>query len=594
MARTLSLLSLVALLSVVQYCEAQSPHTLLRNSDAANAQRALEIMKVDPSWINKQDTDQQTPLHVAVSYNHQDVVEWLLANGADFNAQAYNGFTPLHMTRNPEIVKQILEKKPDLTLESVGGTPLQRALDDLRHCSEFSSRSGAAKQEVESLRSIVEMYVEHLGDKIDIISAIRLGNLDMVEKITAADPTAARGQGHGPNPLREAADWGQLEICKFLVDKHKVDVNDFKGGNGYPITKSALKHPDIVQYLIEQNADLETRITWRALRTGVWIVGDDATILHYAASDGVPETVKILLDAGVDPFATARDSIDQEDKQTALEVAAFFGKTDNVNTILDHPKFKEVDPELRRETLDRSLAIGSFSSWLASESLDRSELLKVLISHGANPNTTLDGKTPLQIAAADVHPNHEEQNKSIRKMVTVLRKHGAEIDVFSAVAIGDFDLLEKLLKEHPKTVDSYSFEGYPALHMAIEMNYPKAVKLLLEAGGDVEIKNKSELTGAKGGTPLLCVAFWGHDEIAALLIKAGGDVNATTEKLVTPLHEAVRLGNVGVAKLLLKNGANKLAKDHLGKTPLDWASDPMSAQEFEKLFSEFEDLQSEK
>ena len=119
------------------------------------------------------------------------------------------------------------------------------------------------------------------------------------------------------------------------------------------------------------------------------------------------------------------------------------------------------------------------------------------------------------------------------------------------------------------------------------MNRPQAVKTLLDAGCDVEIKNKSESTGSEGETPLMCVAFWGHDKIAKMLIDAGGNVNAQNEDQATALHEAVRLGNFGVAKLLLQNGANKEAKDHKGRTPLDWASSETSAEKFAKMFSEF-------
>jgi ankyrin repeat protein len=363
---------------------------------------------------------------------------------------------------------------------------------------------------------------------------------------------------------------------------------------GYPIIKSALKHPKIVKYLIDQDADLETRITWRGGRTGVWIIGDDATALHYAASDGVPETVKILLDAGVDPFVTAHDSFDKEERQTALEVAAFFGRTDNAIAILEHPKFKNADHAIRQQVLDESLTTGSYSSWLAFQAQDRSELLDALITHGASFNTTDDKHSPIQIAVSSIHPNDDEKNESIKRMVSVLKKHGHELDVFSAVAIGDFETLAKLLETDPKAVNSYSIEGYPALHMAIKMNYPKVVKMLLDAGCDIEIRSKSESTGWNGETALLCVAFWGHDEIAQILLRAGANVNAKSDKDVTPLHEAVRMDNVGIAKLLLENGANKQAKDQDGKTPLGWASNETSTDKFKELFSTFEKSLKEK
>ena len=574
-------------------CSAQTPHTLLWDGTPEDGQMALAMMKKDPTWVNKRDTDRRTPLHVAARFNHTDVVKWMLANGADVDAQAYNRFTALHLTKNPEIVKLILEKKPNLKLRSVSGTALQKAISDLRHYSDISDRAPSIKREADALRQIVEMYVEYLGNDVDLISAVRLGKLDLVRKIVSDDPTAAQGAESGSNPLREAANWGHLEICKLLIEKHKVDVDDFEGGAGYPIIKAALKYPKIVKYLIEQGVDLQTPITWKGGRTGVWIIGDDATTLHFAASDGVPETIRILLDAGVDPLATAHPIGDEDGKQTALEVAAYFGKTDNAIAILEHQKFKDADAEMRQQALNKSLATGSSSSWLAFEAQDRSELLDALLTHGATFGDLDGDQSPIQIAVSSIHPDDKEQNENIKKMVSVLQKHGADLDVFSAVAIGDLKSLARLLEGGPKVANAYSIGGYPALHIAIKMNNQKALKLLLDAGCDIEIKNKSESIGSSGETPLLCVAFWGHDKIAEMLINAGGDVNATTEELVTPLHEAVRLGNVGIAKLLLENGANQQAKDDDGKTPLEWASSETSAEEFTKLFSEYENRRSE-
>ena len=589
MIRNIILLTFVMCYSPL--CFAQTPHNLLWDGTPEDGKKALKIMMDDPTWVTKRDSDQRTPLHVAARFNHTSVVKWLLENGADVDAQAYNRFTPLHLTKNPEIVKLILAKKPNLKLKSVSGTVLQDSIDALRHYAGISNPDSNIKRKTDSLRKIVDMYLEHIGDDIDLISAVRLGRLNTVRIIVNENPEAILGKKHGPSPLREAADWGQLEICKFLVQAHKVDVNDFEGGSGYPVIISALKHPDIVRYLIKYGVDLNKRITWNGGRTGRWIIGDDATALHFAARDGVPETIKILLDAGVDPFATAHDSFDKKRKQTALEVAAFFGKTDNAIAILEHPKFQAGDAKLRQQVLYKSLVIGSQVSWLASESQDRTELLDALLTDRAKLKATDSIQSLLQTTVCGIRPHNAQENESIKKMVSVLKKHGAKLDVYSAVAIGDFDALAKLLKTTPTAANTLSIDGYPAMHMAIKMNYSQAVKLLLDAGGDVEIKNKSKSTGSEGETPLICVIVWAHDKIAEMLIEAGANVNAKAENQATPLHEAVGLGNVSIAKILLKNGAHKHAKDNEGRTPLEWA-DRSSAKEFEKLFSEFEDSET--
>lgn len=566
---------------------AQTPHALLGDGSPEAAQKALEIMKLDPTWVARPDSHGMLPLHVAAQLGHKPVVEWLLEQGANVDAKADNGFTPLHLTESPEIVRLILGKAPNLKLESTSGTPLQNAIELQRHCSKLSARMPDQKQKANDLKAIVEMYVEHVRGDIDLISAVRLGQIETVKKLVHQNPAAARGNTSDPNPLREAADWGQLEICRFLVEQHNFDVNDFEGGSGYPIINSALRYPNIVNYLIQQGADLKTRITWSGGRSGIWLIGDDATVLHFAASDGVPETIRILLDAGVDPFALAHDGFDTEDKQAALEVAAYFGKTDNAIAILEHPKFKGSADPVRQQILDESLIAGSYSSGLDFEAQDRSKLLEALITHGANAKATEDNRSLIQVAVIGIHPDDEVENENIRKMVSVLRKHGAELDVFSAVAIADLDALAELLEDDPKASKFRSSDGYPALHKAIQMNYPKAVKLLLDSGCDIEIKNESESIGSRGDTPLLCAAFWGHEEITRLFIRAGANVNATAERGVTPLHEAVRMGHAGIAKLLLEKGANKQAKDQDGQTPLDWVSDPALAKEFTELFSRY-------
>jgi ankyrin repeat protein len=80
-------------------CSAQTPHRLLWDSGPEEGKTALKIMTNDPSWVTKRDSDSQTPLHVAARFNHIEVVKWLLENGADVDAQAYNRFTPLHLTK---------------------------------------------------------------------------------------------------------------------------------------------------------------------------------------------------------------------------------------------------------------------------------------------------------------------------------------------------------------------------------------------------------------------------------------------------------------------------------------------------------------
>ena len=552
----------------------KTPHDYLGNGFP---EEAIEMMNDDPKWINTQDENECTPLHHAAQLGYTNAVKWLLDHGANVNAIAINGFTPLHLTDDLDVIQLILQKKPDLTIRcrSQGQTPMQRAAEHLVDARRANER--------EKWRQIVKTF-QNAGADYDILTAIHLDDLERIQAILKKSPNLA-DNFQEESPLRTAASLGRLEICRYLIDEHHADVNDFERGLGYPIIKEALAYPQVVTLLIDNGADLKTRITWRGGRTGVWIIGDDATALHYAASDGVPETVKMLIDSGVDIFATAHDSFDKNSRQTALEVAAFFGKADNARAIVSHPKFDAADRELRQALLDKCLRIGASPSWLARDA-QRPKLIKALLDKGANPNAAENGVTAMQVASREIHPDHEQENSEIKQIIDLLTEHGAPIDLFSAVAVGDEEQVHRLLKNDPKSANSRGPDGYPALHFAVGMNYKTIVEALLSAGGEVDIRNKSDNAGYVDETALHCAAFWGRYEIAKLLIDAGADVNALTDRKSTPLHDAARMTNTKLARLLLEKGAKPDARDKDNQTPLDWcrASNRNNAAEIEKVF----------
>ena len=545
---------------------------------------ALRMIQSDRRWMERTDDLSQTPLHIAADRGYADVVKWLVENGADVNAIAYNGFTPLHLTSDPEIVKTILKHSPNLDIRATDGTPLQRAIRKAG-----GSRSTSEKEEWEG---IANLYLE-AGATYDIITAIHRNDLNRVKAVFDEQISDAFDSSHD-SPLRCAASLGRLEICEYLIAEQKMDVDQFKDGSGYPILKDALPYPEIVRLLIDSGANLDKKITFRGGRTGIWIIGDDATILHFAAEDGVPETIKILIDAGVDIFAKTRDAFrDQESDQTALDIAASFGKADNAAAIINHPRFDEADASLRQEILDRCLPLSAFPSW--PREADRPKLIKVLLGKGANPNARLDnGPTAIQIAArsidwADQEDLDERREVSLQKeLIETLRSSGGELDLFSAVAIGDESAVAQILAKHPEQANARAYDTLPALHTAVELDHRNIIELLLKAGADVDIKNESERICYLGDTALHWASSWERIEIAKVLLANGANVNAVNSRGMVPLHSAASMENPSLMRLLITNGARIDMKDKDGESPLD------SIQKRNRpLFEELEKLSRE-
>ncbi len=540
--------------------------------ESGKSEKAIAVLEADPHWKSFRDDDDLTPLHYAAQVGDVEAVAWLLNNGADVNATAYNNFTPLHLAENPKVVALILQKKPDLTLQGLGTTALQDAAKNLVN-------PGRADEE-DSWFEVIRLMLD-AGAEYDIITAIHLDDLDRVKTIIEESPELA-SRFRLDSPLRTAATLGRLEICQYLIHERHVDVNDFEGGHGYPIIKGALAYPNVVRLLIESGADLKTRITWRECRSGIWLIGDAATALHYAAYDGVPETIDLLIDNGVDIFARSLRGVQETDYQTALEVASLFGKADNARAILKHPHFAEADAQIRQKLVDKCLLIGAHSpKGLFQRDYKWPQMVELLLENGANPNGNEDGMTVMMIVANEIHPNDLKQNREARDIVASLVRHGATLDIFSAVAIGDEAQVSRLLKENPEAASSRRPDGYPALHFAVGLNYRGIVEVLLKSGCNVDIRNKCNGTGYTDETALHNAAFWGRYDIAKLLIESGADVNALTDRRNTPLHEAAQCGSVRVLKLLLESGAKPDAVDKNGETPLDWCRQQNHTNAFE-------------
>jgi len=516
-----------------------TPNDYLRRGIPA---AAIRLMKDDLNMINAADTFDGTPLHTAAKYGDIDTVQRLLDHGADVSSVGYSGFTPLHLTGHPGVVELILRYEPDLSIHSrnSGPTPLQKAAREYAE-SHDPLQKGKWKE-------IIDLYLS-AGAEYDAITAICRDDVDRLGAILSKSPQIADDfEGH--SLLRLAASLGCVESCRYLTDNFRVDVDDFKRGNGYPIIMEAVAFPVIMKLLIAHGADLDTRITWQAGNSGIQIIGDNATILHYAADTGVPETITMLIDSGVDLFATDRDSSLKNQKQTALEIVAVFGKGANAEAIIKHPKFTAAPPEIRQSLLDKCLLIGASSSWDVRDS-QRLKLIRVLVEAGADPNVMKDGLTPMLSAVSRIHPSSWVENAEIKRIVAYLIERGATVDFFSAVAIGDSDRVRQLLETNPGLASTRRPDGYPVLHFAVGMDDMEIVSALLKAGCDVNIRNKSDHTGSVDETALHNAAFWGRDEIALLLIEAGADVNALDEHHTTPLDEARRLGNKNVEDLLL-------------------------------------------
>ncbi len=109
-------------------------------------------------------------------------------------------------------------------------------------------------------------------------------------------------------------------------------------------------------------------------------------------------------------------------------------------------------------------------------------------------------------------------------------------------------------------------------------NLEKAIIKAAKTGDDFTVKQllaiDSSLISARDAddsTPLHCATWKGHQNVVAVLLEHGADVNATNKNDhwgTTPLHAAAHANQRAIAELLIAHGADIHATNLNGRTPL--------------------------
>ncbi|MGE0086542.1 MAG: ankyrin repeat domain-containing protein [Desulfococcaceae bacterium] len=139
-----------------------------------------------------------------------------------------------------------------------------------------------------------------------------------------------------------------------------------------------------------------------------------------------------------------------------------------------------------------------------------------------------------------------------------------------AACFNDSKVLQRMLSDcRPEDLISNKKNAAMPIHGAASFGYYKNVKLLLEAGSEVDPKEKP------GRTPLFFTAFNKYPfalkdyiNTASILIDAGADINAADDRGDTVLNAAAEYGYPEFMELLINKGAEVNHKNRLGITAL--------------------------
>src|SRR5262249_43777925 len=159
----------------------------------------------------------------------------------------------------------------------------------------------------------------------------------------------------------------------------------------------------------------------------------------------------------------------------------------------------EVDAVYVDEVFKRSAEESVFTPLHSAAAAGQPKLVELLLDKKADLNRrTSKGQNPLQLAGTGIRIADDQktinENQRYIEVVKILASRGLQIDLFTAIALGDNEKVSSLLKAKPDQIREKDPEGSFPLHRAVNLHQLQIAETLLAAGADVNAAGRSGRT----------------------------------------------------------------------------------------------------
>ena len=254
--------------------------------DDLNAVKQLVMTSPDVN-VSDKATD-QTALAYATENGNREMVETLLAAGANINARSRDGQTSLmYLSKkaDQDFVRLLLAAGADVNARDHGGeTALLKAA---------TSCSLAVIQELISYGA--NMYAENNDGTTALMRAAENGDPQITIRLLKAGVDVNAKDSNEETALLIAANWGSASIVKVLINA-RADLNakDSEGKTAL-ILAASNEDPQLAKLLIDAGADVDAKDE------------DGETALMNAAGSDRVQTIRVLIEADAKIDATDND-----------------------------------------------------------------------------------------------------------------------------------------------------------------------------------------------------------------------------------------------------------------------------------------------
>ncbi|XP_070705878.1 ankyrin repeat and EF-hand domain containing 1a [Pempheris klunzingeri] len=543
-------------------------------------------------------------LHVAVSANNQELVSFLLSQGAHPNMQDKKGRTPVMLAAelgNDAIVALLAQNHANLRLQDTEGKGVlfYCIYPTKRHtrCLQLALKYQADFNNVSTPGTHI---FQLMCEKAQECTPMCLIMLD-----AGADPNATN-QKTSVTALMEAAKAGSLQLVRNILKE---------GGNPNALDRKRLTAVhyatmggffEVIQVLSAYSADMCV------------INLEDCTPLHYAAATGNANCCKFLAQRGCNPKLKNREGLlprqiakDAGHKAAAKELKKAErqqgkgSKSSSVTLMSDlwaltlHDWSYEYETELRQafgnesDTVPAEVFVSVLEELKAPAELD--QLHTVISAHDkgrtgcVNINDFIKGvkyiKKPFLLSSYLPKKKKEKGGKGGKKKGKFVlpmpictlppermpRRSDGGPPHFMIETYYNCSDIRRFNRDHPPDHPVMNDSGWyieKPEKIFININYCvksgdlESLDLAFSQGIPVDVHDQFYKT------PLMMACSSGNYEVAQYLLSRGAKVNACDQFLWTPLHHAAHAGQLELIELLVEAGAAIDAQTLSAGTPL--------------------------